>query len=93
MSHENKANLFTREATKTGFQHVELMGDFITAFSGKNNIAEGLQSVRVPLFLSKCTWWSSGDMGRHEEYSKGYVGLQPQVEKLRLYGLCQDFDK
>lgn len=32
-------------------------------------------------------------MGRHEEYSKGYVGLQPQVEKLRLYGLCQDFDK
>lgn len=40
-----------------------------------SNIAEGLQSVRVPLFLSKCAWWSSGEMGRHEEYSKGHMGL------------------
>lgn len=76
MSHENKANLFTREATKTGFQHVESMGDFITTFMGRtSNIAEGFKSVGIPLFLSRCAWWSSGDIGRHEEYSEGHVGL------------------
>lgn len=58
-----------------------------------SNIAEGLQSVRVPLFLSKCAPWSSGDTGRNEEYSEGRVGLQPEVEKLRLEGLCQDFNQ
>lgn len=58
-----------------------------------SNIAESLQSVRVPLFLSKCALWSSGDTGRNEEYSEGRVGLQPEVEKLRLEGLCQDFNQ
>ncbi|KAI1239644.1 hypothetical protein IHE44_0011066 [Lamprotornis superbus] len=62
VSHENKANLFTREATIPGLQHVELMGDFITTFSGKN---------KVDWLLTICL--KNGELSNLSTYQQGYL--------------------